>query len=40
MSRSGLFAMYNNNTDAFSTAASIYYGLDGHMYQSEWSVQI
>ena len=27
MSRSGLFAMYNNNTDAFSTAASIYYGL-------------
>ena len=27
MSRSGLFAMYNNNIDAFSTAASIYYGL-------------
>jgi amidophosphoribosyltransferase len=27
MDRSGLFAMYNNNTDAFSTAASIYYGL-------------
>ena len=27
MDRSGLFAMYNNNTDAFSTASSIYYGL-------------
>ena len=27
MERSGLFAMYNNNTDAFSTASSIYYGL-------------
>ena len=27
MDRSGLFAMYNNNVDAFSTAASIYYGL-------------
>lgn len=27
MDRSGLFAMYNNNADAFNTAATIYYGL-------------